>query len=543
MHWRKFLGPWSVSIFALGAISLSAQAQLHPYPEDRPLSSISIPSKPKPPYLAYHIDPSLNTYIRRISDQGIFSSSVSLMAHQYSTRQAWNADGTRLLLAATHPGWLLDGNSYELIRPINQPNDAQWSNTNASLIYGIGYNGGQHNQLVTMDTANGDAISVKFTFTGLQDMGIGPYEGNLSNDDRYVALHGTRSGQSRIITFDTTTSSVIAEIGVGPSFDFAKISQDGNWVVTGHTAAGSNQVSGINVYSRNLVFQRHLTDVSEHGDMGVDSNGNQVWVQYASDDASVAMWRLSDGGRTTLLPSGSSGVWGGHLSCRNLDRPGWCYLSDNGWDFNSLYWLGNDEILAIKLDASQQVERFAHMHHSHDAGYEHQTMGSPDRSGRRVIFRSDWGLGSTAEVNSYVAYNNSLVGNGGFEFGLDGWPQFTGGSWQIETVDVFEGARSLRVTSGGGSSAFWNGDISPGKTYRLSVVARCPDGQGSVFAQFFDDDYVLLSQKAIPITSGNYGYSQLLFNPPIGATRLRASVWKNPGTSDLFVDQLMLSEW
>jgi hypothetical protein len=95
----------------------------------------------------------------------------------------------------------------------------------------------------------------------------------------------------------------------------------------------------------------------------------------------------------------SPGVAGGHISCRNNQRPGWCYWSSDS-DVGT-YYVGQQEIIAMRLDASQTVERFAHMHNVPVLGYEYESHGVPNRDGSRVMFASGWDGGSV--VYSYVA--------------------------------------------------------------------------------------------------------------------------------------------
>lgn len=76
---------------------------------------------------------------------------------------------------------------------------------------------------------------------------------------------------------------------------------------------------------------------------------------------------------------------GGHVSCRNYQRPGWCYLNTRYlWDGS-----GMREVFALKLDGSGTVERFAQTHNSTDYGCGVQVNVSPD--GTQLLFNSDWG--------------------------------------------------------------------------------------------------------------------------------------------------------
>jgi hypothetical protein len=92
------------------------------------------------------------------------------------------------------------------------------------------------------------------------------------------------------------------------------------------------------------------------------------------------MARFDNGQKTQINPPG---INAGHMSCRNYQRPGWCYTSEN---------LGKN-ILAIKLDGSQTVERFT-FSRSTETEYDAYAMAVPTPDGRKVMFRSNWGGGA-----------------------------------------------------------------------------------------------------------------------------------------------------
>ena len=64
-------------------------------------------------------------------------------------------------------------------------------------------------------------------------------------------------------------------------------------------------------------------------------------------------FRASDGVATDLMDYWPSG----HISCRNIRRPGWCYISEF-WTTaqGSISYKGSGELLALKLDGSKTVE-------------------------------------------------------------------------------------------------------------------------------------------------------------------------------------------
>jgi hypothetical protein len=106
---------------------------------------------------------------------------------------------------------------------------------------------------------------------------------------------------------------------------------------------------------------------------------------------SVVKVRLRDN-KVTTLTNPDNEAQSFHVSARNLDRPGWIYVS---------YWPDSggmrfrDEIIAVRLDGGA-VERYTHQHSlSHGPlvdWYRAEPHAVPSRDGRRVLWASNWML-------------------------------------------------------------------------------------------------------------------------------------------------------
>src|SRR5205823_4229631 len=75
-----------------------------------------------------------------------------------------------------------------------------------------------------------------------------------------------------------------------------------------------------------------------------------------------------------------------HISMRSIDRPGWAYVDyfqEDGKRFS-------DEVVAVKLDGSKAVQRFAHKHSVFDKCYRCESHPAPSPDGRRILFASNW---------------------------------------------------------------------------------------------------------------------------------------------------------
>jgi hypothetical protein len=384
-----------------------------PYPPDTTLTNIKPPSVPRPGYLSPITDPTFHTKITRVSDQSAMGLSAKRLAHYYSKNQPWNADGSLILLSFSSPSPLLNGNTYQFIRNVSVPFYPLWSHIDPKKLYGT-YSGSHPNRTIlvscnidTCNTGNASTLSILHDFSneGYTFISIGEQEGNISNDDTYVVLYAEKgSGSYYAITFDITTKSIIATKSFGTHKpDNVAISQSGNYVLV-DWASSDVTSRGMEVYDRNLQFLRQIYTSSTHYELGYDTSGHEVWVgQTYFDAGKLLIARRLDGGGEYVLTNDSPG-WRspGHISCRNIKRPGWCYISDDG-TITSI--LGYDEVSAVKIDNTKTFERFGHLHHTHDPNvcYECDAMAVPNPDGSKVMFASEWGSGSGGPIYAYVA--------------------------------------------------------------------------------------------------------------------------------------------
>src|SRR5207247_7849793 len=124
--------------------------------------------------------------------------------------------------------------------------------------------------------------------------------------------------------------------------------------------------------------------------VGQENCGNRGVVVGGQLIGGVVMVRLRDGAITPLTDP-TNEAYPHHVSTRNLDRPGWAYV---GYNFESGKRF-SDEILAVKLDGSKSVQRFAHKHSAYSSCYRCESHAVPSRDGRRVIWASNWAQNCT----------------------------------------------------------------------------------------------------------------------------------------------------
>ena len=361
-----------VSVYCL-LFSLVINAQQLKFPPDEKHRKIEVSDLAKPGYLKPVKDPDFGTTIVRITDSTVFGKKG--VRHHYSKDQPWNCDQSLILMEK----WILDGNTYKILRKMEIPEEPRWSFKDPEKLFGV-----KENSFVSFNVKSGK-LNILYTFAGFDKILIGPWEGNVSADDRYVALQGSVSGEWHVIVFDIQAKKILASekaIDLGPykTFDWVTISPSGKYVVINFRQSRSSN-GGIISYDRKLNKIADIFATGEHGDLGYDAEGNEVFVQVCP----FQYGRLDNGAVKSFHTKSC-----GHMSLRNYKRPGWCYTSVN-----------ESYIMAIKLDDSGLVERFTN-HRSSGSPYNAEPHAVPSPDGKRIMFASDWK--KSGENNSYVVY-------------------------------------------------------------------------------------------------------------------------------------------
>ncbi len=355
------------------------------YPAATTLKYIATPSVARPSLLAPVIDPVLGTTTTRVSN-------TDGVRHAYSRISAWNSDGSKILLGFGYPGRMLDGRTYRDLGSFRQVSQAVWSNVDPNKLYGaIG------NAFYRQNATTG-ALTALRSFSNYESITIGDYEGGISDDDRYVALIGTTSGGSRhLITYSIAANSLVADIAVS-GINNAQISRKGTYVVVTNNPTGTARGQGVERYTRDLSSRINLSPYGRHGDNALDAAGNEIFV--SNNAPNVVAYNLATGGGRRLL-SGTTAFEYGHVSGRNIKRPGWIYLSvfDNSATAGRP---GHDQVVAVKTDGSGVVEVFAFSHHTNTSNYAMQPQAVPSPDGTRVLFATEWGSSSAL---AFVAGN------------------------------------------------------------------------------------------------------------------------------------------
>ncbi|GEM_PF-547085 len=387
-------------VFLLSINNLFAQ-----FPPDTIWEPQAPAALPMPAYLQAVRDTARNIDITRISDTlafGVPPGAGALMP-QYAKIQSWNADMSKILVGYVH---ILNADDYTIYKNIANAyqggyfNDGRWSNTDPDIRY---FCWGDNFLKINIETEEIDTLQNFPNYV----VTIGPYEGNISADDKYVvitndtAIQGFNVG-NRASLYDIELDTVVASRHFpGWGFDWASITPSGDYI-----AVSNYETDKIELYDLDFNFVKVLLNNTEHADFAVDANGDEVIVQVIP----LSMTRLSDNHFTDLITDATLCGWphenpsiAGHVSGRNFNLPGWAYVSaqinecGNG---NGFYY--DTEIFAVKLDGSGTIRHFGHARSSFSS-YDSYAKASVSPDGTKMIFSSDWNLYPNPD-NTVYAY-------------------------------------------------------------------------------------------------------------------------------------------
>jgi hypothetical protein len=431
-----------------------------------PQAVFSIPPVKQPAYLDKMAEPTFGTAITRIS--GPAGSAVNglpalwgpIVRHNYSTQQPWNS--AMLLLALDNDGGspnastiIVGGGNY-LPRYLPCPGyaryDWRWHPLTA-----------HRNEQINVNQAGTELMWYDVTTCTktrswplpiVANYGIGSGEGNPSNDGRYVVI----ANDSQMVVVDMDPQPPLApypNLRIGPVYAVPRCTLDVAQPGVGqmsHVALSPSgkyidykyagmprlgQLSCDTLCDVRRIFKieddlsihvQNMADNSlrcgsfanrpngwifplKHGDMAYDpSDGDEEVIIGGracpgSTLGRVVKVRLRDGKVMGLTDPNNEPPYE-HGSARNIDRPGWFYVTYSG-DSTELGSRFFGEVVAVKTDGSGEVQRFAH-YHSTQSVYLSQVQAVPSPDGRRVLINSDWCEGTPGpcpqpnQVQSYV---------------------------------------------------------------------------------------------------------------------------------------------
>ncbi len=381
------------------------------YPTDGPYRSIHASPPQLPPLYGYVVDSSVPTPMRLTRITDYVASWDWYPHHEYSKIQPWNANAT---IYKFYTVAIYDAQTFQMIRelPGSELYPTYWSNINPDIMYSFRENGDVKTYSVSQDQITLRGHITDADSNDYEVVKLGPGEGNIDKFDHYVALVGKRGTDLDVIIYNLQTFQ--AELirtfpgawGNGTNdfpqyIDWVSVSQSGNYVgiMWDHNnTSPSNPFNGhygVEIYRRSdMQFLRRIADYGNHGDFGYDTNGNEVFVQFWGPTGSLNMYYL-DHLERVVLSNNPDFVGEGHISCRNLQRPGWAYVSQDDSSRSG-------QIVAVRLDGSGIFEHFGH-HFSSSMNYLKSPMPVPSPDGSKVMFKSDFWDTTSQVVYTFIA--------------------------------------------------------------------------------------------------------------------------------------------
>lgn len=368
---------------------------------------VSVPVLERPPLYAELSDPTFGVKITRVSDRKQVNG-VERLRHYYAKRNPFNADESRaLLISSDGYNWVYDTENWKPIGSLPlQSSDAEvhWhpedtnkiflmdfgSNYNISRMYWLNVKSGQKNLLLDLEKEGFIAASGMMEGNPDKAMSVYAVAGKTQKDGKKMAM----------ALVDINAGKIIAKKEVDPLWvsDWISVSPSGKYVVV----MGKSRTR---ILDRQLNVLHALPEGSYgHGDLCLMPSGREALVFDGADfqlngDRNINIAWLDNG----EIEIGTRIGWGAtpHVSCRNLDFPGWALISTQGgnsWrnDYPNLDF----QVFWLKLDGSGQVRRLAHHRSSReDGGYFAEQHAVTNRDGTKILFASNWG---GDEVDEYL---------------------------------------------------------------------------------------------------------------------------------------------
>lgn len=379
---------------------LSIKVMHAQYPVDTEYKSIPTPEMAMPDYLETIVDNTIPTPLNVQRITTYYEPWEWYPTYEYPKIQVWNANQTLYRIRS----WKVFNakNHKEVQELTGSIYPSYWSNVNPDLIWSFKIDGTIKKYWVSTNTE--ETVG---KIDGYDHIKLGPWEGNFDKKDKFVALVGKKGADLDVIIYDLQNLEIIHtenfagawdtgnpnSAGQDPKYiDWVSVSQSGDYVgimwdhnVTSIDNPFNGQHYGVEIYrTTDMKFLRRIADYGDHGDFGYDTNGAEVFVQFwgPNNKDFVNMYYLDRMERVPIATHHDF-AYAGHISCRNINRPGWTYLTISSKNQSG-------QILALKLDKSGIVEHFGH-HFSTSTTYDKVPMGVPSPDGKKLLFKSDFG--------------------------------------------------------------------------------------------------------------------------------------------------------
>ncbi|PKV49281.1 hypothetical protein ATE84_1302 [Aquimarina sp. MAR_2010_214] len=384
-----------------------------------------------------YTNPHYKTTVRRISNPTQDGPGVDFMVNEYSRKQSFNSNDTKILIFATDGFWHVyntDGSHYKKLQGPAGDCEIDWHHTDPNKVIYTGNNGVglkffEHN--IATDEVKTIIDLTKVTSikgdTGLNSVKqIWPdaavawtkAEGTSSKDGRYRGLMiekvvGNDFHFLGLMVYDQQENAIVGYLNkadYGDKPDHVSMSPSGDYIVPSSTQNGV----GTRAYTKNFSSYVQLHHTSEHSDLGVLPNGHDVYIaaDYQDNEGQIFMYDIQANKKTEFnhlyqyTTGGDKPInASNHYSLKAFNKPGWALLSTYSGE-NPLNGWAQNKIMAIELKQDGRILNISNTYGDHakfpGKNYWTETKASTNRDFTKIIFTSTWFAGSDNDSNAYI---------------------------------------------------------------------------------------------------------------------------------------------
>ncbi len=364
---------------------------------------------PKPERGAMVREANYNTCQVRVTDHRVDGLNT-FARNDYSRRQAFNSDSTRQIVYALDGYWhLYDPVTYKHLKVLPYlagDSEPQWHPTRPNVLFylptnGVGMKVNRLNIETGVSTVVGDLAARLKARWPTANAAWTKSEGSPSADARYwcFMVDSGSWGGLGLVTWDRYTDTILGMMDLkGERPDHVSMSPSGNYCVS-----SSYGGPGVVAYSRDFSTSKKITNIGEHSDIGLDANGDDVYVSvdYQAANGDIFMTNIRTGVRTNLLPTYLHGTDSAfHFSAKAFRKPGWFVLSAYAEGGGSQQWM-HRKVSVIQMAANPKIYDIADTRAYAD-GYWTEPQASVNRDLTKLVWTSNWDAKTELDVDVYM---------------------------------------------------------------------------------------------------------------------------------------------
>jgi hypothetical protein len=362
-----------------------------------------LPARPKPVKGVAHAEPTFHTCFLRVTDHAK-EGLENFSRHEYSRRQAFNADSSLLLTTSGIGAWYLydakNPGKPKVLDGLSGDAEPQWHPTDPGTLYWGFLNGGM--QIMALDVRKNTSRVV------IDLRGKLPWpraarawtksEGSPSADGRFWGFQ-VETEEFEILglaVWDAVKVKLVGSMPTRTRPDHVSMSPSGRWIVV------SGDEDGTVAWAPDFGRKRPLNKRGEHSDLAIGADGHDVYVSVDyQNEGFVFMTDIDTGRRTNLFPTYVQGATTNmHFSGKAFDKPGWVLVSTFDSD-GPAQWFMN-KVFALELRERPRIFQIAAHHSAVKDSYTAEPHATVNKDFTRVLFNSNWGVPASNDVDTYM---------------------------------------------------------------------------------------------------------------------------------------------